>query len=88
MPCPKVRREQNSGWSRGMVGRFLHYFPQYTLQDLTDGTLSMGVFFYLWGGLLDNEAPEVTESVEAAVSRRTREAAKAAHADAVKARGM
>lgn len=72
-----------------MVGRFLHYFPQYTLRNLEDGTLSMGRFFYLWGGLLDNEAPEATEPVEDTVERRTKEAAAAAHAAALqRQRGM
>ncbi len=71
-----------------MVARFLHHFPQYTLADLADGTLSMGAFFYLWGGLLDCEAPEATEPTEETVARKTREIARAAHARATKAQGM
>ncbi len=72
-----------------MVARFLHYFPQYSLRSLTDGALSVGEFFYLWGGLLDCEVPEVTEPVEDTVARRTRQVAAEAHAAAVKkAQGM
>lgn len=57
-----------------MVARFLHYFPQYTLRDLTDGTLSVEEFRLLYAGMTDNLNPEQTEPVAEAMGRRTREA--------------
>ncbi len=74
MPSSKVRRRTQSSGARGVIGRWLHYFPQYTLRNLADGTVSVGEFFYLWGALLDNEQPEVTEPAEVAMTRAVRAA--------------
>lgn len=59
-----------------MVARFLHYYPQYSLSDLRDGTLGYGEFIYLLGGMFDVEDPTVTESVQDKIARRTRELAR------------
>jgi len=62
-----------------MVAAFLHHFPQYKLQDLQDGTLSLPEVLWLHAGMMDNLAPEATESVEEQVARQTRAAALKAH---------
>lgn len=65
-----------------MVAAFLHNFPQYTLQDLQDGTLSLSEVLWLHAGMMDNTAPEATESVEEQVARQTRAVALRVHSRA------
>ena len=67
-----------------MVARFLHYYPQYELRDLTDGKVSMGEFNYLMGGMLDVVNPDATETAAERVARATREAHEKATANSGK----
>lgn len=53
------------------MAEFLHYFPQYTLDDLRSGRLSWEDFGYLFSGMLDTVAPLATESVRERVGRMT-----------------
>lgn len=43
------------------MARFLHYYPQYTLDDLKRGYPSGPDFLMLYAGMVDNENPEQTE---------------------------
>lgn len=66
-------RRRKGEHARALIARFLHYFPQYTLRDLQDGTLSLGEFRMLLAGMTDNTNPEVTMPLEELVSQRVRE---------------
>ena len=57
-----------------MIAKFLNFYPQYKLSDLRDGTLSIAEFRLLYAGMIDIEAPDVTEPLEEQASRLTREA--------------
>lgn len=51
-----------------MVAEFLHYFPQYRLDDLASMPTPQFVWLYL--GMVDNVRPEQTEPLEAIRKRR------------------
>jgi len=57
---------------RSMVAQFLHHFPQYTLDDLADGTLSVPAFRMLYAGMIDNTNPEQTDPLSEVMARRVR----------------
>lgn len=54
------------------MARFLHFYPQYSLDDLRNGRLQYDEFMFLVGGMFDVEEPERTESQETKVSREVR----------------
>lgn len=56
------------------MARFLHYYPQYTLDDLREGRVSGPDFIMLYAGMVDNENPQETEPVPAARRRLVEEA--------------
>lgn len=58
-----------------MVARFLHFFPQYSLDDLR--TMPVADYLFLLSGMLDVVSPQLSESFE-------EKAARATHAAAVK----
>lgn len=66
------RRKKGEGASREAIASFLHYYPQYTLADLRDGTLSLAEFRFLYAGMLDATHPEATESLEDQIARKVK----------------
>jgi hypothetical protein len=78
--CPFARRKKGGSPTRGLIAKFLNFYPQYTLRNLSDGTLTLGEFVYLGGGMLDVLAPESTEPFEDKVES----AVKASHLKARK----
>ena len=67
-------RRRPGRYGRGMLAQFLHFYPQYTLRDLRDGTLTIPEFRLLYTGMLDVEHPDMTEPLEEQATRLTREA--------------
>lgn len=58
------------------MARFLHYFPQYELEDLRlGGRLTYGQFMFLVGGMFDVEEPSRTEPPQDRITRKMRELA-------------
>jgi len=61
---------------RGLVARFLHFYPQYELADLrTGGRLNYGEFMFLVAGMFDIEQPEATETTQERTKRKLHEMA-------------
>ena len=65
------RRKPGKGTTRRLVGQFLGFYSQCTLEDLE--TMPTERFWYLFGAMLDVTNPDLTDPVEEVATRRMRE---------------
>lgn len=55
-----------------MLARFLNFYPQYKLSDLRE--MPVSDFYFLLTGMMDIQAPDLTDPIEELVQKRMREA--------------